>query len=184
LKSRKASGPDEVPSKLYKAGGEVVVDKLHKLILSIWEKGEWPQERMKTVFVPLHKKGDLGQCSNYRTRALVSHASKVLMKLVLNRLQAKTESELAPEQAGFRAGRGTRNQITNLKLVMDKAREFSQPLYLCFIDFAKAFDSISHEKLWSTMLDRVIWGNMAMKSEIWSTQPINVEFEFANISKL
>ena len=90
MKSRKASGPDEVPSELYKAGGEVVVDKLHKLILSIWEKGEWPQEWTKTVFVPLHKKGDLGQCSNYRTIALVSHASKVLMKLVLNRLQAKT----------------------------------------------------------------------------------------------
>jgi len=90
---------------------------------------------------------------NYRTIALVSHASKVLLRIVLERIQAKTEFELAPEQAGFRPGRGTRDQITNLKIVMDKAREFQEPLYLCFIDFAKAFDSLSHEKLWFTMLD-------------------------------
>ena len=84
---------------------------------------------------------------------MVSHASKILLKIILESIQAKTELELAPEQAGFCPRKGTRNQITNLKIIMDKAREFSQPLYLCFVDFAKAFDSVSHEKLWMTMLD-------------------------------
>lgn len=84
---------------------------------------------------------------------MVSHASKILLKIVLDRIKTKTESELAPEQAGFRPGKGTRDQITNLKILMDKAREFNQPLYLCFVDFAKAFDSVAHEKLWMTMLD-------------------------------
>ena len=153
MKPNKAPGPDEVPSELFKAGGDVVLDKLHKLILSVWENGEWPEEWTQTTFVPLHKKGDSGECSNYRTIALVSHASKILLKIILERIQAKTELELAPEQAGFHPRKGTRDQITNLKIIMDKAREFSQPLYLCFIDFAKAFDSVSHEKLWIAMLD-------------------------------
>ena len=73
--------------------------------------------------------------------------------IVLDRIQVKTESQLAQEQAGFRPGKGTRDQITNLKIIMDQAREFNHPLYLCFVDFAKAFDSLPHEKLWITMLD-------------------------------
>lgn len=93
---------------MFKAGGDVVLDKLHELILCVWENGEWPEEWTQTAFVPLHKKGDPGQCSNYRTIALVSHASKVLLKIVLERIQMKTETELAPGQADFRPGKGTR----------------------------------------------------------------------------
>ena len=84
---------------------------------------------------------------------MVSHASKVLLKVILNRIQAKTEQEIAPEQAGFRPGKGTRDQVTNLRIIMAKLKEHNQPLYMCFIDFQKAFDSVQHERLWWTMLD-------------------------------
>jgi len=79
--------------------------------------------------------------------ALVSHASKILLRITLERIRVKTETEIADEQAGFRQGRRTRDQITNLRILMHKAREHQQPLYMCYVDFKKAFDSISHDKL-------------------------------------
>jgi len=91
--------------------------------------------------------GDLKQCENYRTIALVSHASKILLWIILERIRVKTETEIADEQAGFRQGRGTRDQITNLRILMHKAREHQQQLYMCFVDFRKAFDSMFHDKL-------------------------------------
>jgi len=92
-------------------------------------------------------------CENYRTTVLVSHASKILLRIILERIRVKTETKLADEQAGFRQGRGARDQMTNLRILMHKAHEHQQPLYMCFVDFKKAFDSISHDKLWVTMMD-------------------------------
>ena len=106
-----------------------------------------------TRIIPLPKKGDLKQCENYRTIALVSHASKILLRIILERIRVKTETEIADEKAGFQQGRGTRDQITNLRILMHKTREHQQPLYMCFVDFKKAFDSICHDKLWITMMD-------------------------------
>jgi len=116
--------------------------------VAIWETGQWPEERTSFTFIPLPKKGDLKQCENYRIIALVSHASKILLRMILERIRVKTETEIVDKHAGFRQGRGTRDQITNLRILMHKAREHQQPLYICFMDFKKAFDSISHDKLW------------------------------------
>src|SRR6218665_1401610 len=106
---------------------------------------------MNSIFVPIPKKGDLGQCKNYRTIALVAHTSKIMLKIVLERIRDKTESEINDEQAGFR--REKRSQITNLRILMQKLKEHQQPLYMCFVDFTKAFDNISHEQLWVTMTE-------------------------------
>ena len=120
--------------------------------MAIWETCEWSEEWTFSIIIPLPKKDDLKQCENYRTIALVSHASKILLRIILERIRVKTETEIADEQAGFRQGRGTRDQITNLRILMHKAREHQQPLYMCFVDFKKAFDSISHDKLSVTMM--------------------------------
>src|SRR3984885_7787555 len=110
--------------------------------------------RMDGVSIHYHtKKGDEKECSNYRTNAPISHASKVLLKIILGRIQTKIEDEIAVEQAGFRPGRGTRDQITNLRIIIQKAGEHRQPLYMCFVDFHKAFDCIKHGRLWITMLE-------------------------------
>lgn len=118
-----------------------------------WEFGRTGNGWVNSVFIPLPKKGDLTQCNNYRTIALVSHASKVLLKIILERIRSKTESEISEVQAGFRRGRETRDQITNLRIIMQKAHDHQQPLFMCFVDYTKAFESVSHQKLWVTMLD-------------------------------
>jgi len=134
--SRKATGLDDLirtcgfaTSDSHKTGGETVLDRMHRICVAIWETGEWPEEWTFSKFIPLPKKGDLKKCANYRTIALFSHASKILLRIILERIRVKTETEIADEQAGFRQGRGTRDQITNLRILMHKAREHQQPLY-------------------------------------------------------
>jgi exonuclease III len=149
----KAPGADDVPIELLRFGGSKALDVMHRICEDVWETGEWPTDWGLSTFIPIPKKGDLSQCANYRTISLVSHASKILLRIILNRIKTKTEQELPDEQAGFRPGRGTRDQITNLRVIMSKLKENQQPLYMCFIDFQKAFDSVKHEKLWWAMLD-------------------------------
>jgi len=134
--SRKATGLDDLirtcgfaTSDSHKTGGETVLDRMHRICVAIWETGEWPEEWTFSKFIPLPKKGDLKKCANYRTIALFSHASKILLRIILERIRVKTKTEIADEQAGFRQGRGTRDQITNLRILMHKAREHQQPLY-------------------------------------------------------
>ena len=92
-----------------------------------------------TVFIPIPKKGNAKECSNYRTIALISHDSKVMLKILQARLQQYVNHELPDVQAGFRKGRGTRDQIANIRWIMEKAREFQKNIYFCFTDYAKAF---------------------------------------------
>ena len=96
-------------------------------------------------------KGNAKECSNYHTVALISHASKVMLKILQDRLQQYVNHELPDVQAGFRKGRGTRDPIANIRWIMEKAREFQNNIYFCFIDYAKAFDCVDHNKLWKTL---------------------------------
>ena len=105
----------------------------------------------RSVFIPIPKKGNAKQCSNYCTIALISRASKVMVKILQARLQQYVNCELADVQAGFRKGRGTRDQIANIHWIMEKAREFQKSIYFCFIDYAKAFDCVDHNKLWKIL---------------------------------
>ena len=104
-----------------------------------------------SVFIPIPKKGNAKECSNYRTIALISHASKVMLKILQARLQQYVNRELPDVQAGFRTGRGTRDQIANIHWIMEKAREFQKTIYFCFIYYAKAFDCVDHNKLWKIL---------------------------------
>ena len=101
----------------------------------------------RSVFIPIPKKGNAKECSNYCTIALISHASKVMLKILQARLQQYVNRELPDVQAGFRKGRGTGDQIANIRWIMEKAREFQKNIYFCFIDYAKAFDCVDHIKL-------------------------------------
>jgi len=105
----------------------------------IWKTQQWPQDWKRSVFIPIPKKGNAKECSNYRTIALISHASKVMLKILQARLQQYVNRELPEVQAGFRKGRGTRDQIANIRWIMEKARDFQKDIYFCFIGYAKAF---------------------------------------------
>ena len=108
------------------------------------------------MFIPIPKKGNAKECSNYRTIALISHASKVMLKILQARLQQYVNRELPDVQAGFRKGRGTRDQIANMHWIIEKAREFQKNIYFCFIDYAKAFDCVDHNKLWKILKETEI----------------------------
>ena len=114
-------------------------------------KQQWPQHWKRSVFIPIPKKGNAKECSNCRTIVLISQASKVMLKILQARLQQYVNHELPDVQAGFRKGRGTRDQIANICWIMEKARELQKNIYFCFIDYAKAFDCVNHNKLWKIL---------------------------------
>ena len=105
-----------------------------------------------SVFIPIPKKGNAKECSNYRTVALISHTSKEMLKILQARLQQYMKLELPDVQSGFRKDRGSRDQIANICWIIEKAREFQENIYLCFIDYAKAFDCVDHKKLWKILI--------------------------------
>ena len=123
----------------------------HSIYQQIWKTQQWPQDWKRSVFNPIPKKGNAKECSNYRTIALISHATKVMLKIFQARLQQYVNRELPDVQAGFRKGRGTRDQIANIRWIMEKAREFQKNIYFCFVDYAKAFDCVDHNKLWKIL---------------------------------
>ena len=106
---------------------------------------------LEKVSVHSNSKGNAKECSNYHTIALISHASKVMFKILQARLQQYMNRELPDVQAGVRKGRVTRDQIANICWIMEKAREFQENIYFCFIDYAKAFDCVDHNKLWKIL---------------------------------
>ena len=120
---------------------------LHSICQKTWKIQQWPQDWKKSLFIPIPKKGNDKECSNYHTIALISHASKVMLNILQARLQQYMNHELSDIQAGFRKGRGTRNQIANICWIIEKAREFQKNIYFCFIEYTKAFDYVDHNKL-------------------------------------
>ena len=119
--------------------------------VSKFGKQQWPHDWKRSVFIPVPKKGNAKECSNYCTIALISHASKLMLKVLQARLQQYVNRELLDVQAGFRKGRGTRDQIANVHWIIKKARRFQKNIYFCRIDYAKAFDCVDHNKLWNIL---------------------------------
>ena len=131
---------------------------LHSTCQQIWKTQQWPQDRKRSIFIPISKKGNVKECSHYCTIALISHNcthltqlrsshTLVTLKILQARLQRYVNCEIPDVQAGFRKGRGTRDQIANIHWIITKAREFQKNVYFCFIDYAKAFDCVDHNKL-------------------------------------
>ena len=136
----KASGGDGIPVELFQILKDDAVKVLHSICQQIWKTQQWPQDWKRSVFIPIPKKGKAKKCSNYRTIPLISHTSKVMLKILKARLQQCVNLELLDVQAGFRKGRGTRDQTANICWIIEKAREFQKNIYFCFIDYAKALD--------------------------------------------
>ena len=130
----KASGGDEIPVELFQILKYDAVKVLHSIYWQIWKTQQWSQDWKRSVFIPVPKKDNAKKCPNYRTIALISHASKVMLKILQDRLQKYVNHELPDVQAGFRKGRGSRDQIANIFWIIEKAGEFQKNIYFCFID--------------------------------------------------
>ena len=146
ITTNKASGGDGIPVNLLQILKDDAVKVLHSICQKIWKMQQWPQDWKRSVFHSNPK-----ECSNYRTTALISHASKVMLKILQARLQQYVNHELPYVQAGFRKGRGTRDQIANICWIIKKAREFQKNICFCFVDYAKVFDCVDHNKLWKIL---------------------------------
>ena len=128
ITTNKASGRDGIPAELFQILKEDAVKVLHSICQPNWKTQQWPQDWKRSVFIPIPKKDNAKECSNYRTIALISHASKVMLKILQARLQQYVNRVLPDVQAGFRKGRGTRDQIANIHWIIEKAREFQKTL--------------------------------------------------------
>jgi len=127
------------------------VKMLHLICQQIWKTQKWPQDWKRSVLIPIPKKGNAKGCSNDCTIAVNSHASKVMLISHQARLRQYMNHELPDVQAGFRKGRGTRDQIANICWIIKKVREFQKNISFCFIDYANAFDCVDHNKLWKIL---------------------------------
>ena len=143
----KASGGDGIPAELFQILKDDAMKVLHSICQQIQKTQQWLQDWRRSVFIPVPKKGNAKECSKYDTIVLISHTSKVILKILQVRLQQYVNQELPDVQAGFRKGRGTRDQIANIHLIIEKAREFQKNICFCFIGYIKAFDSVDHNKL-------------------------------------
>ena len=133
------------PVELFQIRKDDAVKVLHSICQQIWKTQQWPQDWKRSVSILIPKKGNAKECSNYHTIALISQASKVMLKILQARLQQYVNCELPDIQSGFRKGRGTRDQIANICWIIEKARHFQKNIYFCFIDYAKDLT------VWSTI---------------------------------
>ena len=136
----KAIGGDRIPLELFQILKDDAVEVLHSICQQIWKTQQWPQDWKKSVFILIPKKGNVKECSNYCTIVLMSHTSKVMLKILQVRIQQFMNCELPDVQAGFRKGGRTTDQIANIHWIIEKAREFLKSTYFCFINYAKGFD--------------------------------------------
>ena len=130
ITTNKASGGDGMPVKLFQILKDDALKVLHSICQQIWKTQQWPWEWKRSVFIPIPKKGNAKECSNYQATALISHASKVMLKILQARLQQYMNRELPDVQGRFKKGRRTRDQIANIRWIIEKAREFQKNKHL------------------------------------------------------
>ena len=151
ITTNKAGGGNRIPVELFQILEDDAVKVLHSICKQIWKTQQWPQDWKRSIFIPIPNKSNAKECSNCCTIALISHTSKVMLKILQARLQQYVNRQVPDVQAGFRKGRGTRYQMANICWIIKKAREFQKNIYICFIDYAKAFDYVDHNKLWKIL---------------------------------
>ena len=147
MKSRKATGNDEIAIEMIKAAGSIVIQKLTDLANQIYNTGYIPEKMRESTFIVIPKKAGTADCSKHRTISIMSQVTKIILKVILNRIRQKVNEEIDREQCGFRKGKGTVNAIYMLRMVIERSIEMQKDLYLAFIDFEKAFDTVRHEEM-------------------------------------
>ena len=150
LKKEKSAGVDKFPAEVAQGGVDDVITAVTTICNKIWQRGEWPTLWTQSLVITLPKKGNLQQCQNYRTTSLIIHPSKIMLKIILKRLKPQAHKISAEEQADFRAGKSTTEQMFNLPILCEKHLQHQQDIYHVFIDFKKAFDRVWHAALWAT----------------------------------
>jgi hypothetical protein len=153
LKRHKPPGIDQIPAELIKAGVRIIRSEIHKLIISIWNKEELPEEWKESVIVPIYKKGDKRDCSKYQGISLLSTTYKILSNILLSRLTPYAEEVTGDHQCGFRRNRSTTDHIFSICQILEKKWEYIEAVHHLFIDFKKAYDSVRREVLYNILIE-------------------------------
>jgi len=153
LKSRKSPGIDQIPAELIKAGGRTIFLKIRKLITYILKKEKLPEEWKKSIIVPIHKKGDKTDCSNYRGISLLPTTYKILSNILLSRLIPYVKEIIGNHQCGFRRNRSTIDHIFCIRQILEKKLEYNEEVHQLYIDFKKAYDSVRMEVLYKILFE-------------------------------
>jgi len=142
VKSHKSPGIDQIPAELIKAGGRTICLEIHKLITSIWKKEKLPEEWKESIIIPIHKKANKTDCSNYRSTSHLPTTYKILSNILLSRLTPYAKEIIGDHQCGFRRNRSTIDHIFCIRQILEKKWEYSVPVHQLFIVFKKAYDSV------------------------------------------
>ena len=153
ITTNKANRGDGIPAEKFQILKDDVVEVLHSVSQQIWKTQQQSQDWERWVFIPIPRKGNAKKCSNYDTIALISHAGKLILKILQAKLQQYENWELPEVQTGFRKSRGARDQVANIPWIIEKAREFQKNIYFSFIDYVKAFYCVDHNKLENSSRD-------------------------------
>ena len=147
FKKGKSPGNDEVTIEMILASGNFGIRKIVELANKIYNTGYIPKEMYKSIFIAIPKKPGAVECNLFRTISLMSQITKIILKVILNRIKQKLKLEIAEEQYGFMKGKGTRNAIFIMRMLTERAIEVQKDVYMCFIDYEKAFDKVKHSDL-------------------------------------
>ena len=151
MKKGKAAGPDKITVEMIESLDEFGIDMLTDFLNAIYDTGEIPSDLSKSIFIALPKKPGATECESHRTISLMSHITKILLNILMARMRNKITPEIAEEQCGFVKDKGTRNAICMLRTLIERAIEIQRDLYLCIIDYTKAFDKLRHEEIMSIL---------------------------------
>jgi retron-type reverse transcriptase len=180
LKNNKATGIDNIPAEILKGLGEKAMNELVRLCQEIYDTGRWPEDFLQSIMIPMKKKKNATKCEDYRTISLLTHASKILLKIMAKRVQAKAEADkcLGEDQFGFRKGTGTRDAIGALRVLTERSLEHNQEIYICFVDYEKAFDRVDWKKLMKALRRIGIdWRDRRLIGNLYMCQKVRIRIE-------
>ena len=180
MKSNKAEGVDNIPAEILKNLGEKATEELVRLCQDIYNTGKWPEDFLQTIMIPIKKKNNATACKDHRTISLLPHAAKIMLKIITKRIQARVEADkgLGEDQFGFRKGRGTRDAIGALRMLTERSLEYGQEVYICFVDYEKAFDRVDWRKLMNALRRRgVDWKDRRLIGNLYMGQTVKIRIE-------
>ncbi|MGX9987587.1 reverse transcriptase domain-containing protein [Soonwooa purpurea] len=187
LKRNKAPGPDGIVAEMMTALDDFGIEKLTEITNGIYNSGEIPEDLSRSIFIALPKKPGANECELHRTISLMSHMTKLIIRILMNRARSRIRPEIGQEQCGFVKDTGTRNAIFMLRILSERAIQVQKKLYLCFIDYAKAFDKVRHKGLFELLSSLDIFGKdiRVLKNLYWQqTACIRVENECSEYTKI
>jgi hypothetical protein len=178
MKRKKAEGSDNIPAELLKALGKTAIDRLTEICNDMYNTGNWPDDFYKSIIIPLKKKPSAIECSDHRTISLISHASKIMLRILTKRMEAKAYSYIGKTQYGFRSGCGTREAIGTVRTIIERSIEHDNDIYGCYIDFEKAFDRVNWKILMETLKKIGIdWKDRRLIQNLYINQSATIRIE-------